>query len=84
MSSEETNVVTLRTTTDPSVFPFQAQVEVPSAGLRKDLADIKVERALTDWAQREGWDISPVRYANDVNEDGMRVRVGRFTVKGYC
>jgi hypothetical protein len=81
VSSEETGVVTKRYLGSRQTFPFEVQVEVPSAGMRRELADERALDAAVSWAEDEDWDTAACKLSNDVI-DGMRVRVARFTVRG--
>lgn len=83
MSSEDANVVILRFPNGrPSDYPFDAQVEVPAHVGRVSQLNRRVDEAITSWVQHNDWRVGSVIYSTEVDEDGVRRRIGRFKVLG--
>lgn len=78
MSSDDGDVVTLRLV---GKEPPMGQVEVPASGGRNARLDERVDAAITRWCDYNDWEHpSKIERFTEVNEDGVRCRIGRFVI----
>ena len=85
MSSEDAGIVVLRLPGGQGqAFPFDAQVEIPASAGRVAVLNERVDVAVARWVQHNDWRVGPTVYSTEVDEDGVRRRVGRFKVLGLA
>lgn len=84
MSSEDASVVMLRLPEGQGQpFPFPAQVEVPASAGKQAVLNARVDDAVRRWCEQNDWTHDRVVYSTEVDEDGVKRRIGRFTVTGF-